>query len=50
MNYLLSHKSKRYKEYLRPVLARLEALPTNKFQPNLDLLEQLIGSLEVKAN
>ena len=46
-NYLLSHKSKKYQAYLRPVLAKLEALPANKFQPSLDLLEQLIKSLEV---
>ncbi|HEY8205323.1 MAG TPA: hypothetical protein VIF81_11390 [Pyrinomonadaceae bacterium] len=47
-NYLLSHKSKQYQAYVRPVLAKLEALPANKFQPNLELLEQLIQSLEVK--
>lgn len=47
-NYLLLHKSKAYQDYLRPVLTRLEALPPNKFQPNLELLEQLIGSLEVQ--
>jgi hypothetical protein len=49
-NYLLSHRSKQYQDYARPVLAKLEALPASKFQPNLELLEQLIGSLEVKAN
>jgi hypothetical protein len=48
-NYLLSHKSKEYQNYLRPVLAKLEALSTDKFQPNLDLLEQLIQSLEVQT-
>lgn len=48
-NYLLSHRSRKYQDYLRPVLAKLEALPANKFQPNLELLEQLIGSLEIKA-
>lgn len=47
-NYLLPHRSKKYQEYLRPVLAKLEALPANEFQPNLELLEQLIQSLEVK--
>jgi len=48
-NYLLSHKSKEYQNYLRPVLTKLEALPANKFQPNLELVEQLIGSLEVQS-
>jgi len=48
-NYLLSHKSKEYENYLRPVLAKLEALPADKFQPNLDLLEQLIQSLQVQT-
>jgi hypothetical protein len=47
-NYLLSHRSKKYQDYLRPVLGKLEALPTNKFQPNLELLEQLMESLEVR--
>jgi hypothetical protein len=46
-NYLLSHKSKQYQNYLRPVFVKLEALPANKFQPNLELLDQLIGSLAV---
>jgi hypothetical protein len=27
----------------------LEALPTNKFQPNLELLERLIESLDVQS-
>jgi hypothetical protein len=48
-NYLLSHKSKEYQDYLRPVLGKLEELPANKFQPNLELLDRLIQSLEVKA-
>ena len=47
-NYLLSHQSKKYSDYLRPVLAKLEAVTASKFQPNLELLEQLIQSLEVK--
>jgi hypothetical protein len=46
-NYLLSHQSKKYQTYLRPVLAKLEALPANQFQPNLELLDKLIQSLEV---
>jgi hypothetical protein len=48
-NYLLSHQSKRYQQYLHPVVTRLEALPSTRFQPNLNLLEQLIESLEVKV-
>jgi hypothetical protein len=46
-NYLLSHQSKKYQTYLRPVLAKLEALPANQFRPNLELLDKLIQSLEV---
>jgi hypothetical protein len=49
-NYLLEHKSKKYQSYLRPVLAKLEPLSADKFQPNLELFEQLIQSLEVKEN
>lgn len=41
-NYLLSHQSKQYQDYARPVIGRLEALSANKFQPNLNLLEQLV--------
>jgi hypothetical protein len=48
-NYLLLHKSNEYQNYLRPVLTKLEALPANKFQPNLELLDQLIQSLEVQS-
>jgi len=47
-NYLLSHQSKTYQDYVRPIVAKLEALPANKYQPDLNLLEQLIQSLEVK--
>lgn len=49
-NYLLSHNSKEYQAYLRPVLAKLQALPADQFQPNLELLEQLIRSLEIQAS
>jgi hypothetical protein len=49
-NYLLSHKSEKYQDYLRPVLAQLEALPADRFQPNLELLERLIASLEVRID
>jgi hypothetical protein len=47
-NYLLSHKSPRYQNYVRPIVAKLEALPANQFRPNLELLEQLVVSLEVQ--
>jgi hypothetical protein len=47
-NYLLSHNSKEYQNYLRPVLAKLEALPSDKFKPSLGSLEQLIQSLEIQ--
>jgi hypothetical protein len=49
-NYLLPHQSKAYQQYLRPVLAKLEALPADKFQPNLQLLEQLIASIELQPD
>jgi len=48
-NYLLPHKSPQYQKYVRPIAAKLDALPANRFKPNLDLLERLIGSLEVQA-
>lgn len=47
-NSVLPHGSKKYQNYLRPILTKLEALPANEFQPNLELLEQLIQSLEVQ--
>ena len=49
-NYLLSHRSKEYQAYVRPVLAKLEALPDDQFQPNLKLLEQLIMTTQVHSN
>ena len=49
-NYLLSHKSPQYQRYVRPIVAKLEALPSNQFKPNLQLLEQLIQSLDVRQN
>ncbi len=47
-NYLLPHESKEYQDYALPVIAKLEALPDDQFQPSLRLLEQLIQSLEVQ--
>lgn len=46
-NYLLLHGSKKYQSYLRPVLAKFEALPEDQFQPNLALLEELVESLQI---
>lgn len=47
-NYLLRHQSKEYQSYLRPVLAKLEALPADKFQPDLELIEKVIQSVEIQ--
>lgn len=47
-NYLLPHTSKKYQNYLRPVVKKLEALPANQFRPNLALLEKLIESLQIE--
>lgn len=49
-NYLLSHKSKKYQNYVRSIIAKLKALPARDFKPNLLLLEQMIQSLEVKPD
>src|SRR5262245_41377425 len=48
-NYLLSHKSAQYQRYVRPIVAKLETLPATQFKPNLKLLEELMGSLEVHS-
>ena len=47
-HYLLSYKSQEFQSYLEPVVAKLEALQADRFQPNLELLERLIESLEVQ--
>jgi hypothetical protein len=47
-NWRLAHNSKEYLSYLRPIVTRLNALPANQFQPNLELVEQLIQSLDVQ--
>jgi hypothetical protein len=49
-NYLLPQKSKTYQDYLRPIVAKLQALPADQFKPNLNLLQQLISSMEVQSN
>lgn len=48
-NYLLSHKSAKYQRYVQPIVAKLEALPSNQFQPNLRFLDQLVESMAVRA-
>lgn len=47
-NYLLSHKSVGYQNYVRPIVAKLEALRSDQFKPDLTLIEALINSLEVR--
>lgn len=49
-NYLLPQKSRAYQEYLKPIIAKLQEMPSDQFQPNLKLLEQLVASMEVKPN
>lgn len=49
-NYVLPHTSKEYQNYLRPVLAKLEAFPADKFQPKFDLIEPLIQSLDIQKH
>jgi len=46
-NYLLAQKSKGYQDYLKPIVAKLQALPADQYKPNLNLLEQMIESMEV---
>ena len=48
-NYRLSHKSAEYQRYVGPIVAKLEALPSHQFKPDLRLLEQLVESLEVRT-
>jgi hypothetical protein len=48
-NYLLSHRSAEYQRYVRPIVVKLEALPANQFEPKLQLLDQLVESLAVRA-
>jgi hypothetical protein len=47
-NYLLDHNSTQYQQYIRAVVTKLEALPADKFQPSLALLEKLMASLELQ--
>jgi hypothetical protein len=48
-NYLLPHQSREYQDYARRVVAQLRALRSDQFQPKLESLERLIGSLEVQT-
>ena len=48
-NYLLPRQSSDYQEYSRRVVAQLEALRGDEFQPKLELLERLISSIEVQT-
>lgn len=47
-NYLLPQNSKTYQAYLRPIVEKLQMMPSDQFRPNLKMLEQLITSMEVK--
>lgn len=49
-NYLLPQRSKKYQDYLRPIVAKLQELPDDQYKPNLKLLERLIASMEVHPN
>lgn len=47
-NYLLPQQSKQYQDYTRGVVAQLEALRADQFQPQLELFERLISSLAIQ--
>jgi len=49
-NYLLPRQSRKYQDYIRPIVVQLEALRADEFRPKLESLEQLISSLEVQTN
>lgn len=46
--YLLLNESRQYQSYLKTVTPRLEQLPSEKFTPNLTLIEALISSLKIQ--
>ena len=48
-NYILDHGSPKYQAYSEPIIANLEALPKARFQPKLELLDRLMGSLKVNV-
>ena len=43
-NYLRCAGQRNFRDYLRAGVAKLEAVPADKFAPNLELLEQLIST------
>jgi hypothetical protein len=47
--YTLPNESKVYQSYLRTVVPKLEALPPDKYVPELRLLEELVRSLSVQG-
>lgn len=47
--YLLTRQSPKYQTYIRGVVAQLEALRGDEFQPKLELFERLISSLHVQS-
>ena len=49
-NYLLPQQSKQYQDYTRRIVAQLEALRGDQFQPQLELFERLISSLAVQTD
>ena len=49
-NYLLPRQSRKYQDYIRRVVAQLQALRGDEFQPKLKTFERLISSLDVQPN
>lgn len=49
-NYLLPRQSKKYQDYIRHVVAQLQGLRADGFEPKLESLERLISSLDVQSN
>jgi hypothetical protein len=47
--YLLPRQSRKYQQYVRGVVAQLQALRDDQFQPKLQSLERLISSLDVQS-
>jgi hypothetical protein len=47
--YLLPRQSQKYQAYVRRVVAQLQSIRGDEFQPKLELLERLISSLEVQS-
>jgi hypothetical protein len=47
-NYLLSRRSRKYRAYVNPIIAKLNALHAKDFTPHLDLPEHVIQSLWIR--